>query len=185
MYFKSSYTVLVNTGQAHSASNLFAEMQKYFVAARGVFPAAKAFPRLHILLPILNNNNLLLSVLPFTSSAFQAAVNASVLTAQLGKPRHISAGGFPCHLWLWDFVYCHMHQVLAQVLPSLFLMELTPVDIRGSIIQHKVLHLSLPLVSFLIFRTIERKHYRMLVTLVSVKFLWIDCVRSFKKYCRQ
>lgn len=118
MYFKSSYTVLVNTGQAHSASNLFAEMQKYFVAARGVFPAAKAFPRLHILLPILNNNNLLLSVLPFTSSAFQAAVNASVLTAQLGKPRHISAGGFPCHLWLWDFVYCHMHQVLAQVFPT-------------------------------------------------------------------
>lgn len=88
LYFKSSYTVLVKTGQAHSTSHLLPEMQD--IPQQQVVPLKPALDKWPILLPVLNKNKLLL-----LSSAFHKQTqiaNSSVLIVMLGKPSCISTG---------------------------------------------------------------------------------------------
>lgn len=88
LYFESSYTVLIKTGQARSASHLLPEMQKYSSAASGAFTPAFAKWPVHLLFSTITV--CCSCLVPFTSSTFQGAANVSVLIVTLGKPRHIA-----------------------------------------------------------------------------------------------
>lgn len=116
----------------------------------------------------------------FKSSAFQRAVNASVLTVLLGKPRHISTCGLPWSpvtLGLFFTATSTRSHCLAVVFPT--------VPCVISTCGHEGTHYpmqGLALISTFGFhshiqKTCKDTSQNMSLTLVSVKFS--------KKYCRQ